>query len=172
MVFQKLLKSLQMVWPCSVILYCECPFGGCHTLQMLSLPTASKATGYDWFVSNSKAISIIACSPYRAFPIWVSLSELPCHLVYTSIQCSQLLDSFRIWRSFTCHSTSFFVLDVQEAIIYLLLGMECPRMPVTTIVLPVWPIPESLGVNLSSSLTKHRVFLNKASDMLATSHSH
>lgn len=169
MVFQKLLKPLQMVWPCSVIPYCECPFGGCHTLQMLSLPTASKATGYDWFVSNSKAISIIGWSLYRAFPIWVSLRasmSLGVH-VHTVFP---VVDSFRIWRSLHVILPLSLYWDVQEAIIYLLLGMECPRMPVTTTVLPMWPIPESLG--LISHPLEHRVFLNKASDMLATSHSH
>lgn len=157
-----------MVWPCSVILCCECPIGSYHTLQMLSFPTAGEATQYAWFVLHSKAISIIAWSPYRAFPIWVPL-RAPMSLGIQVDTAFPIVDSFRIWRSLRVILFLSLYCNVQEAIIYLLLGMECPRMPVITTVLPVWPIPKSLGV-ISHPL-EHRG-LNKASDMLATSHSH
>lgn len=168
MVFQKLLKPLQMVWPCSVILCCECPIGGCHTLQMPYFPTAGKATGYAWFVSSSKAISIVAWSPYRTFPIWVSLRASMSLDVHINT-VFPVVDSFRIWRSLHVILSLSVYWDVREAIIYLLLGMKCPRMPVTTTVLPMWPMPESLG--FISHPLEHRG-LNKASDILATSHSH
>lgn len=175
-----------MVWPCPVMPCCECPIGtfviqmvqlvqlvqshwySCHTLQMLSFPTAGKATQYAWFVLHSKAISIIAWSPYRAFPIWVPL-RAPMSLGIQVDTAFPVVNSVRIWRSLLVILLLSLYCNVQEAIIYLLLGIECPRIPVITIVLPLWPIPKSLGF-ISHSL-EHRG-LNKASDMLATSNSH
>ena len=92
---------------------CECPIGtfviqmvqlvqlvqshwySCHTLQMLSFPTAGKATQYAWFVLHSKAISIIAWSPYRASPIWVPL-RAPMSLGIQVDTAFPVVDSVRI----------------------------------------------------------------------------
>lgn len=140
--------------------------GGCHKFHMVSFPTAGNATGPAWFVLSSKAASIVAWPRYRAFPLWVPLKASMSFGVHVStvfpvIECPWNL------KSPTSHRACFFVLGGARCN-NLAFTLQCPGMPVPTTDSLMWPTPELLGF-ISHSL-EHR-YLNKVSDMLATSHS-
>lgn len=167
MVFQKLLKPLAdgMTLLRDSVLWMS--LGGCHTLQMLSLPTASKATGYDWFVSNSKAISIIAGLPTELF-LFGSHSELSMSLGVYVHTVFPVVDSFRIWRSLHV-ILPLSCTGMQEAQFILYLAWNALECLWPLQFYSMWLIPESLGLII---LWSTGVFLPRPSDMLATSHSH